>query len=318
VSAVTFSRNALLSGSISGREVYLSGSTSSADGSPRQIDEIRLHHVRENFFATMEIPLLLGRSFTPQDDERAPKVVVVNQNFARLISSGKNSIGTRFGFNADKPTEIEIVGVVRDAKYGNLRDESPPTVYVPWLQELSRVGGVTFEVRTASDPVAFAPAIRQAVREVDPNLPVVGVRTQVEQANESLRIERLFARLLSFFGLLALLLAAIGIYGVMAYAVAQRTKEIGIRMALGAQRYDVLRLVLSQGMILTLIGVALGTGGAIALTRLMKSLLFGVSATDPVTFIAIALLLTAVALLASYIPARRATKVDPLVALRYE
>jgi len=318
VSAVTFSRNALLSGSISGREVYLSASAGSADGSPRQIGEIRLHHVRENFFATMEIPLLLGRSLTPQDDERAPKVVVVNQTFARLLSAGGNSIGKRFGFNADKPTEIEIVGVVRDAKYGNLRDESPPTVYVPWLQELSRVGGVTFEVRTAGDPVAFATAIRQAVREVDPNLPVAGVRTQVDQANESLRIERLFARLISFFGLLALLLAAIGLYGVMAYSVAQRTKEIGIRMALGAQRYNVLKLVLSQGMILTLIGVVLGAGAAIGLTRLMKSLLFGVSATDPVTFIAIALLLAAVALLASYVPARRATKVDPLVALRYE
>lgn len=177
---------------------------------------------------------------------------------------------------------------------------------------------MTFEVRTAGDPVPLAPAIRQAVREVDSNLPVVGIRTQVEQANESLRIERLFARLLSFFGLLALLLAAIGLYGVMAYAAAQRTKEIGIRMALGAQRYDVLKLVLSQGMILTLIGVALGAAGALSLTRLMKSLLFGVSATDPVTFIAIALLLAAVALLASYVPARRATKIDPLVALRYE
>ncbi|CAN5450427.1 ABC transporter permease [soil metagenome] len=318
VSAVTFSRNALLSGSISGREVYLAGSGSSADASPRQIGEIRLHHVRENFFATMEIPLLHGRSLSPQDDERGPKVVVVNQTFARLISSSENPIGKRFGFNVDKPTEIEIVGVVRDAKYGNLRDESPPTVYVPWLQELSRVGAVTFEVRTAGDPVASVTAIRQAVREVDSNLPVAAVRTQVEQANESLRMERLFARLLSLFGLLALLLAAIGLYGVMAYSVAQRTKEIGIRMALGAQRHNVLKLVLSQGMILTLIGVALGAGGAIALTRLMKSLLFGVSATDPVTFIAIALLLTAVALLASYVPARRATKVDPLVALRYE
>jgi len=318
VNAVTFSRNALLSGSISGREVYLAGRANSADASPRQTGEIRLHHVRENFFATMEIPLMLGRSLTPQDDERAPKVVVVNQTFARLISLEENSIGKRFGFNSDKPTEIEIVGVVRDAKYGNLRDDSPPTIYIPWLQELSRVGAVTFEVRTAGDPVASVTAIRQAVREVDPNLPVVAVKTQVEQANESLRIERLFARLLSFFGLLALLLAAIGLYGLMAYAVTQRTKEIGIRMALGAQRHDVLKLVLSQGMILTLIGIALGAGGAIGLTRLMKSLLFGVSATDPVTFIAIALLLAAVALLASYVPARRATKVDPLVALRYE
>nr|MBA3514336.1 FtsX-like permease family protein [Pyrinomonadaceae bacterium] len=278
----------------------------------------RLHHVRENYFATMEIPVLLGRSFTPQDDERAPKVVVVNQTFARLFSSGENPIGKRFGFNADKPTEIEIVGVARDAKYRNLRDESPPTVYVPWLQELGRVGAVTFEVRTAGDPVAFVTAIRQAVREVDPNLPLAGVKTQLEVANESLRIERLFTRLLSFFGLVALLLAAIGLYGVMAYAVTQRTKEIGIRMALGAQRHNVLKLVLSQGMMLTLIGVVLGASSAIGLTRLMKSLLFGVSATDPVTFIAISFLLAAVALLACYVPARRAMRVDPLVALRYE
>jgi predicted permease len=316
VSAVTFSRNALLSGSISGRDVYLAGN--SADASSRHIGEIRLHHVRENFFATMEIPLLLGRSLSPQDDERAPRVVVVNQALARLLSSGESPIGKRFGFNDDKPNEVEVVGVVADAKYGNLRDDSPPTLYVSWLQELRSVGAVTFEVRTAGDPAAFVPAIRQAVREVDPNLPLAGISTQVEVANESVTIERMFARLLSFFGLLALLLAAIGLYGVMAYSVTQRTKEIGIRMALGAQRHNVLKLVLSQGIILTLIGVALGAGGAIGLTRLVKSLLFGVSATDPVTFVAIALLLSVVALLATYIPARRATKVDPLVALRYE
>jgi predicted permease len=322
VSHVTFSRNALLSGSLSGRDVYFGGAT--AEGPSRPAGEIRVHHVRENFFETMEIPLLLGRSPTPQDDERAPKVVVVNQAFARLVSAGDKAnegmgaIGQRFGFRPDKPTELEIVGVVKDTKYGYLREEAPPTVYVPWLQELRGVGGVTFEIRTAGDPLSFAPAIRQAVREVDPNLPMAGVMTQVQMANESLRTERLFTRLLSLFGLLALLLAAIGLYGVTAYAVSQRTKEIGIRMALGAQRYDVLKLVLSQGLLLTLIGVVIGTGGAIWLTRLMKTMLFGVSATDPVTFIAIALLLTAVAMLASYVPARRATKVDPLVALRYE
>ena len=177
---------------------------------------------------------------------------------------------------------------------------------------------MTFEVRTAGDPAAFVTAIRQAVREVDSELPLSGITTQARQADDTLRTERLFARLLSFFGLLALLLAAIGLYGVMAYTVTQRTREIGIRMALGAQRHNVLKLMLSQGMVLTLIGIALGTGIAIGLTRLIESLLFGVKATDPVTFVAIALLLAAVALLASYIPARRATKVNPLVALRYE
>jgi predicted permease len=318
VSAVTFSRNALLSGSTSGREVYLPGSAGSADGATKSAGEIRVHHVRENFFTAMQIPILFGRSLSPQDDERAPKVVVVNQSFARLFGASENPIGKRFGFQPDKPSDVEIVGVAKDAKYGNLRDESPPTVYLPWSQELRGVGSVTFEVRTAGDPLTYVPATRQAVREVDPNLPVSSVRTQVELANESLRMERLFARLLSLFGLLALLLAAIGLYGVMAYSVTHRTREIGIRMALGAQRYDVLKLVLSQGMVLTIIGVAIGAGGAIGLTRLMKSLLFGVSATDPLTFISIALLLAGVALLASYVPARRATKVDPLVALRYE
>lgn len=316
VSGVTFSRNALLSGSISGRDVYVT--ENAVDASSQHIGEIRLHHVGENFFAIMEIPLLLGRSLTPQDDERAPKVVVVNQALARLLSSGESPIGKRFGFNEDKPNDVEVVGVVADVKYGSLRDESPPTLYVPWLQELRNVGAVTFEVRTAGDPVAVVPAIRQAVREVESNLPLAEVKTQVEVANDSLGMERLFARLLSLFGVLALVLAAIGLYGVMAYSVTQRTKELGIRMALGAPRHNVLKLVLSQAMVLTLVGIALGAGGAIALTRLMKSMLFGVSPTDPVTFIAISFLLSAVALLASYMPARRATKVDPLVALRYE
>jgi predicted permease len=318
LSDVTFSRNALLSGSLSGREVYLTETATSADGSSRELEEMRIHHVRENFFGVMEIPLLLGRSLTPQDDERAPRVVVVNQALAQIISSNESVLGKRFGFTPAKPTEIEIVGVVADAKYGSVRDESPPTIYVPWSQELGSVGGMTFAVRPTGDPASLVPAIRQAVREVDPDLPVTGVKTQVEQANELLRNERLFTRLLSLFGLLALLLAAIGLYGVMAYAVTQRTKEIGIRMALGAQRHNVLKLVLSQGMTLTLIGVVLGTAGAIAVTRLLKGVLFGISPTDPLTFISIASLLAAVATLASYVPARRATKVDPLVALRYE
>jgi predicted permease len=318
VRAVTFSRNGLLAGSISGRDVYVPVSGNSGDASPRHLGEIRLHHVRENFFATMEIPLLSGRSLSLQDDERAPKVVVVNQSLAALLSPGESPIGKRFGFDSDSASELEVVGVVGDAKYGNLRDESPATLYVPWLQELRSVGGAAFAVRTSGDPIAQAGAIRNAVREVNPDLPVIGLTTQVEAANESLMTERLFARLLSFFGLLAMVLAAIGLYGVMAYSVTQRTREIGIRMALGAQRHNVLRLVLSQGIMLTLIGILLGAGGAFWLTRLTKSMLFGVSATDPATFIAIALLLSAVALLATYIPARRATKVNPLIALRYE
>ncbi len=318
VNAATFSRNALLSGSISGRDVYLPGSGSQTDPVSRHLGEIRLHHVRENFFATMEIPLLLGRSLNPHDDDRAPRVAVINQSLARLISSEESPIGKRFGFNKDKPNELEIVGVVGDTKYGNLRDEPPPTLYVSWMQELRGVEAVTFGVRTTGDPLALFPAVRQAVKEVDPNLPLAAVSTQSQLANESVTVERLFARLLSLFGLVALVMAAIGLYGVMAYSVTQRTREIGIRMALGAQRHNVLKLVLSQALILTVIGVALGAGSALWLTKVLTSMLFGVSATDPLTFLAITLLLSVVALLASYIPARRATKVDPLIALRYE
>ncbi|HKO60925.1 MAG TPA: ABC transporter permease [Pyrinomonadaceae bacterium] len=318
VRAVTLSRNGLLSGATSGREVYLPIGGISADASPRHLGEVRLHQVRENFFATMEIPLLSGRSLSPSDHERAPKVAVINQSLAALVSPDESPLGKRFGFAADNASEVEVVGVVGDSKYGNLRDDSPATFYVPWLQELRGVGGASFAVRTTGEPTAQAGAIRNAVREVEPDLPLIGVTTQVELADQSVTTERLFARLLSLFGVVALVLAAIGLYGVMAYSVTQRTREIGIRMALGAQRHNVLKLVLSQGIILTLLGIAVGAAAAFWLTRLTKSMLFGVSATDPATFVAIALLLSAVALLATYIPARRATKVNPLVALRYE
>ena len=197
-------------------------------------------------------------------------------------------------------------------------DEIKPNIYMPWSQHLRFAGQMAFAVRATGEPGALVAALREAVRSVDSNLPLTRIKTQVEQADQTLRMERLFARLLTFFGLLALLLAGIGLYGVMAYSVAQRTQEIGIRLALGAQGWDVLRLVIGQGMILALIGVAIGIGGAIGLTRLMKTLLYGVSATDPLTFVVIALVLTTVALLACWIPARRAAKVDPMIALRCE
>jgi predicted lysophospholipase L1 biosynthesis ABC-type transport system permease subunit len=188
-------------------------------------------------------------------------------------------------------------------------------------QELSSVGTVTFEVRTNGDPEAFVSGIRQAVREVDSNLPLNSIKTQIEQGDETLAMERLFAKLLSLFGLLAQQLASIGLYGVVAYSVSQRTHEIGIRMALGANRGNVLKMILKQGMSLTLIGVALGLGGAYVLAKYLERLttmLYGVKPTDPLTYGLTAVLLIVVAFLASYIPARRATKVDPLVALRYE
>ncbi|MGH9790645.1 MAG: FtsX-like permease family protein, partial [Candidatus Acidiferrales bacterium] len=202
--------------------------------------------------------------------------------------------------------------------YTSLRDEIKPTVYIPWSQELQEVRSMTFEMRAAGNPGALAAAVLKAVRSVESNLPVFDVKTQIDQSDETLRVERLFARLLSFFGALALLLAAVGIYGVIDYTVRQRTQELGIRMALGAQRTDVLRLVVGKGMVLVLMGVVLGIGVALGATHLLSSLLFGVTATDPLTFGGIALALGAVAVLACYLPARRAARTSPLVALRYE
>ena len=200
----------------------------------------------------------------------------------------------------------------------SLRAEVPPTIYTSWLQELRGLGQMNFEVRTTGDPANFLAAIRQAVRDADGNLPLFDVRTQAEQASQSLAQERLFASLLGFFGFLALALAALGLYGVLAASVAQRKQEIGIRMALGAETHHVLRLVIGQGMRLVGLGIVAGLAVAYWLTQWLSSWLYGVGVTDPLTFGLIAVLLTLVALLACYIPARRATKVDPLVTLRCE
>jgi len=327
VHAVTFSQNALLSEGWNSRVVFLRAALSAApdaEGRIKPSGESYIHQVRENFLEAIGVPLLAGRALKPSDDAKAPKVVVVNQTFANKYFPDENPIGKRFTFDKKKRDEIEIVGLARDAKYTRQRDEIPPTVYIPWRQNLRVVSSVTFEVRTAGDPKAAVASIRQAVREVDDNLPLIGVKTQVEQTEETLEMERLFAKLLSLFGLLAQQLASIGLYGVMAYSVSQRTNEIGIRMALGANQRDVLKMVLRQGMALTLVGVVLGLVGAYVLTKYLESkmnlnnMLYGVKVSDPLTYGVIAVLLTLVALLACFIPARRATRVDPMAALRVE
>jgi predicted permease len=321
VRAVTFSRHPLLAQSRGSRGVYLPGATTSADGEIKSNGTTYVHYVRENFLEAMEIPLLSGRSLTTHDDERASKVAVVNQTFAQQFFPDENPIGKRFSFDSQKPAEVEIIGLARDAKYARQREEVPPTAYISWMQELPSVTRMNFEVRTVGDPTAAVAAIRKAVGDVDGNLPINDIKTQVEQSEQTLSQERLFAKLLTLFGLLAQQLAAIGLYGVMAYGVSQRTHEIGIRMALGANSTDVLKMILRQGMALTLVGIALGIGSAYVLTKYLESLtsmLYGVRATDPLTFAVVAVLLTAVALVACYIPARRATKVDPMIALRYE
>jgi predicted permease len=314
VRSVTFSRHPLLAGSRGGRGFNVAGQPVDGDNRP----SAHIHIVRANFFETMEIPIRSGRGLSPQDDARAPQVTVVNQAFARRFFPDENPVGKRLLFGSNQSDEVEIVGVAQDAKYTSLRAEIPPTVYVPWLQELPRLGQMNFEVRAAGDPTNFLAAIRQAVREVDANLPLFDVKTQVEQASQSLAQERLFATLLSFFGALALALATLGLYGVLAQSVAQRTKEIGVRMALGAEARHVLRLVIGQGMRLVCVGVAAGLTLAYWLTKWLSGWLYGVGGADPLTYGAIALLLALVALLACYLPARRATKTDPLTALRCE
>jgi predicted permease len=319
VQSVTFSRSPLLAQSSWTSSMYLPG-VMGANGQPLDSDA-KVHSVRENFFNTMEIPLLMGRGLTEQDDARAPRVAVVNQAFVKAHFPNENPIGKRFGFESAKASEIEIVGVARDAKYTSQRDEIQPTVYQSWRQVLGRMTFATFEVRTAGDPATTIAGVREAMREVDSNLPLSNVRTQLQQADETLAMERMFAKLLTLFGVIAQQLAAIGLYGIMAYVVTQRTHEIGIRMALGADRRNVLMMVVRQGMVLTLVGIAIGLGAAYVLTKYLESLtsmLFGVKPRDPWTFAVIGILLSVVALIACLVPARRATKVDPLRALRYE
>jgi predicted permease len=327
VQKVTFSNSSLLAQSTSNRDIYLRSALTAApdaNGRIKPTDNSLINQVRENFLEAMGIPMLAGRTLRAQDDERAPKVVVVNQTFANKFFPHENPIGKRFAFDPQKPDEVEIVGLAKDAKYSTQRAEIPATIYIPWRQEPNSLPGASVAIRTAGDPRAAVAAVRQAMREVDANLPLVNLKTQLEQAEETLRMERLFAKLVALFGLLAQQLAAIGLFGVLAYAVSQRRHEIGIRLALGATRRDVLKLILRQGMTLALLGVALGLVGAYGLTNYLESrmklsqMLYGVQLSDPLTYGVIAVLLTLVALVACLIPALRATKVDPLVALRCE
>jgi predicted permease len=272
--------------------------------------------VAPNFLATMGIPLLLGREFTPQDKEQAPNVAVVSQALAARFFPAQNPLGQRL---IVKGTEMQIIGVARDAKYGGIREAITPVVYLPYLQNRpAPPAEMSFAVRTVGDPAASISAIRQAVQSIDRNLPLFGVRAQSELIALSFARERLFATLSSFFGLLALALVSIGLYGVMSYTVARRTHEIGIRMALGATGGAVLRMALGEALWLVLTGSAIGLVAALAATRWLTHLLYGVTPADPLTLGLATLLLLAVATLAGYLPARRAARVDPLVALRHD
>ena len=269
------------------------------------------------YFRTMGISLVRGRLFTDVEDTEPRRVVLINEAMARQHFRDEDPIGQRISVDMfDEPTPTEIIGIVRDVKYESLGNAAQPTTYMT-LPDLI-YPFMTFVVWTEGDPAGMAPAARRVVREIDPSQPVADVRTMEQVMAEFVARDRFNTLLLAVFAGLATLLAAVGIFGVMSYSVTLRTREIGLRMALGAQPGEVLRLILQQGFLLTLIGIGLGIVGALALTRLMSGLLFGVGSTDPTTFAAIVLIFTVVALIACYIPARRATRVDPLIALRAE
>jgi len=312
---------------------YLSDDSSDKDFLPegesydlnkRQVEDYST--VGIHFFDTLGIPIIAGRAFGAQDTAASPKVGMINQSLAKSRFPNQNPIGKRFsigghdsdGHGGKLATDlIQIVGICADTRYANLRDDPPPQFFLPYVQQ-TYMGGMVYELHTQMKPEAILPALRKVVRQVDPDLPMMNVRTQDQQIDADLQQERLFVALTSGFGLLALALACVGIYGIMAYSVANRRNEIGIRMALGAQPGQVRGMILRESSWLTAAGIVVGLGAALLLTRLVKSMLYGIQPYDPLTMVGGVTILLAVALAASWIPARRAAGVQPMQALRHE
>jgi len=314
VESLTYSQMPVLSGSSWTSNAVVQGKPET----PGRPNHVVMNGVDPAFFSTYEMPLMLGRAFTERDDAAAPKVAIVNQAFARAHFGDESPVGRRFGTGEqENAADFEIVGVVRDARSIRINEEARPAAFLPYPQ-LRNARAANFAIRTALEPAALAPALRAAMREIDPSLPLFNIRTQEEQLGRMLASERLFAGLSAFFGLLALLLAAIGLYGLMSYTVVRRTGEIGLRMALGALPAAVLSMILRDSLRLVAIGAAVGLASAYGLTRLVESRLYGISAADPATYAGVVVLLLAVATVASLIPARSAAKTDPMVALRAE
>jgi predicted permease len=314
VRTVTFSRVALLSRVRQNNRIAVTGLTLPADAA----FGVNINGLAPNFFDAMGLPIVLGRGFTERDNASAPNVVVVNQSLAQKYFGGENPIGREIvhSYGPFETVRSQVVGVAADAKYTDLRSAVPPTMYVAAAQ---RPGGeANFALRLAVPPGGLVNAIRAAVREIDPSLPVLNLRTLDEQIDRLHGQERLFARLSGFFGVLALGLASVGLYGLMSYAAQRRTNEIGLRIALGAVPAHVLRMMLGESLAIVGAGIAAGVAGAWASSRLVASMLYGLSPADPLTYLSVAIVLIVVALLASLLPALRASRVDPMTALRAE
>ena len=308
VRTMAWTRVALLSGSRSTTHVFVPGRT--------EPTVVHVMNVSPRFFETMEIPLPQGRDFAERDGRGAPQVVVVNEAAAKLLFPDRPPLGQRLGFQLEKAGDAEIVGIIRDTKYSSVREAAPPTVYQPFRQGTPR--GMTAVLRTAADPTSLVDDVRAAVRRVDPTLPFTNLTTQTDEVEERLEQERLFANAYSLFGALALTLTAIGLFGLMSYNVSRRTNEIGIRMALGADRWRVAFMVMAESLLLVGLGVGLGVAAALGAGRFVSATLFGLAPTDAATFGAAVGLLVSVGAIAAWLPARRASRVDPMVALRQE
>jgi putative ABC transport system permease protein len=276
---------------------------------------VNTRSVSPGYFGTLGIRLIKGRDFSDRDTSVAPKVAVINSHLARIHFPNEDPLGKRITFDEGE-SWISIAGVIDDVKQLGLDSSAQPEVYFPYAQVAS--ASMSIVVRTASNPLSMAGALKGQIQEIDKDLPIAEVKTMEQLLSDSVSGPRFNMLLLTVFAVVALVLAAVGIYGVMSYSVSQRTHEIGIRMALGAQTSEVLKLVIRQGMLLTLAGLATGVVASLLLTQLMSSMLFGVAATDPGTFTAVLLLLAGVALGACFLPARRAAKVEPMEALRHE
>jgi predicted permease len=313
VHAVTFSSTALLSRVRHNKRISVPGRTAATGPLPI----VNTNGLASNFFRAMELPLMIGRDFTELDNATAPKVAIVNQAFVRQYFNGQNPIGEHL-LIPSYAERVEVVGVSADAKYTDLRGAAPPTVYLPALQQVDGNANFAIRLAAANREGAIFPAIRSAVRDVDPALPVLDLRTQDEQIDRLHGQELLFARLSAVFGGVALLLACVGLYGLMSHAVLRRTGEIGLRMALGALPGQVLRIVLGECLLMASLGILIGIAIAFGAGRLVASLLFGVAPLDPLTYGASAAALVAVATLASLAPARRASRIDPVVTLKME